>query len=61
MEIALMESTWMRVFGFPKCLRTDASGPHQGEDFAEWASRHGMQLELIPRGAHHRLGILERV
>ena len=60
MEIALMESTWMRAYGFPKRLRTDASGPHQGEEFAEWTSRHGMQLELIPRGAHHRLGILER-
>lgn len=60
MEIALMESTWMRSFGYPKRFRTDASGPHQGEEFAEWTSRHGMQLELIPRGAHHRLGILER-
>ena len=60
MEIALMESTWMRNFGYPKRFRTDASGPHQGEEFADWTSRHGMQLELIPRGAHHRLGILER-
>ena len=30
MEIALMESTWMKNFGYPKRLRTDASGPHQG-------------------------------
>ena len=60
MEIALMESTWMRCFGFPARLRMDASGPHQGQVFADWCSAHGMQMELIPRGAHHRLGILER-
>ena len=60
MEIALMESTWMRCFGFPAVLRMDASGPHQGQVFADWCSAHGMKMELIPRGAHHRLGILER-
>ena len=60
MEIALFESTWSRSFGFPKVLRLDASGPHQGAQFAEWASAHGMFLDLIPRGAHHKLGILER-
>ena len=60
MEIALMESTWMRCFGFPMRLRMDASGPHQGQVFADWCSAHGMLMELIPRGAHHRLGILER-
>ena len=35
MEIAL-ESTWMRCFGFPTRLRMDASGPHQGQVFADW-------------------------
>lgn len=60
MEIALLNSSWMMRFGFPKVLRRDASGPHQGAQFAEWASQHGMVLELIPRGAHRRLGILER-
>ena len=40
MEIALVlfESTWSRTFGFPAILRLDASGPHQGERYAEWAS-----------------------
>lgn len=60
MEIALLESSWMRSFGFPTHLRLDASGPHQSSTFADWASTHGMKLELIPRKAHHRLGILER-
>eukprot|EP00435_Cladocopium_sp_Y103_P017933 s4786_g4.t1 len=60
MEIALFESTWAKSFGFPVVLRLDASGPHQGEKFAEWASTHGMHLDLIPCGARHRLGILER-
>ena len=59
-EIALLESSWMRSYGFPTHLRLDASGPHQSSTFADWASLHGMKLELIPRGAHHRLGILER-
>ena len=36
------------------------SGPYQGETFAEWASAHGIRIGLIPRGAHHRLGIPER-
>ena len=48
MEIALMESTWMRCFGFPAVLRMDASGPHQGQVFADWCSAHGMKMELIP-------------
>ena len=60
MEIARLESSWMRSFGFPTHLGLDASGPHQSSTFADWASLHGMRLELIPRGAHHRLGILER-
>ena len=49
-----------KSFGYPKIIRMDASGPHQGELFAEWASNHGIKVNLIPRGAHHRLGILER-
>ncbi|CAL1173933.1 unnamed protein product [Cladocopium goreaui] len=49
MEIALFESTWSRSFGFPKVLRLDASGPHQGQQFADWASAHGMYMDLIPR------------
>ncbi|CAL1144412.1 unnamed protein product, partial [Cladocopium goreaui] len=53
MEIALLESSWMRSFGFPTHLRLDASGPHQSSTFADWASLHGMRLELVPRGAHH--------
>lgn len=53
MEIALLESTWMRTFGFPQYLRMDASGPHQGQTYADWASLHGVKLELIPKGAHH--------
>ena len=60
MEIGLFESVWSKSFGYPKVLRLDASGPHQGEAYADWASAHGIRLELIPRGAHHRLGILER-
>ena len=60
MEIGLFESVWSKSFGYPKVLRLDASGPHQGESYADWASAHGIRLELIPRGAHHRLGILER-
>ena len=51
MEIALFESTWSRSFGFPKVLRLDASGPHQGQQVADWASAHGMYMDLIPRGA----------
>ncbi|CAL1128360.1 unnamed protein product [Cladocopium goreaui] len=49
MEIALFESTWSRSFGFPKVLRLDASGPHQGQQFADWTSAHGMYMDLIPR------------
>ena len=60
MELALFDSTWAKSFGYPKIIRMDASGPHQGELFAEWASNHGIKVNLIPRGAHHRLGILER-
>jgi hypothetical protein len=51
MEIALFESAWSRSFGFPKVLRLDAFGPHQGVRFADWASTHGMFLDLILRGA----------
>ena len=60
MKIALFEPTWAKTFGLPAIVRLDPSGPHQGEKFAEWASAHGIYLDLVPRGAHHRLGILER-
>ena len=60
MEIGLFQPTWAKNYGYPKVLRLDASGPHQSETYAEWASNHGIKMELIPTGAHHRLGILER-
>ena len=48
MELALFDSTWAKSFGYPKIIRMDASGPHQGELFAEWASNHGIKVNLIP-------------
>eukprot|EP00435_Cladocopium_sp_Y103_P040345 s1946_g11.t1 len=60
MEIGLFESVWAKSFGYPKVLRMDASGIYRGDTYADWASAHGIHLNLILRVAHHRLSILER-
>jgi len=43
-----------------KVLRLDMSGSHMSHVFREWAGGQGIRLDMIPKDAHHRLGILER-
>ena len=58
-ESKLLEKHWVSIFGPPKVLRADMSGAHMSDQFKAWCEGHGVRLELIPKFAHHRLGMLE--
>ena len=58
-EINIFEKLWLSWAGAMNTLRVD-SRAHMSEEFAEWCRSRGIRLTLIPRDAHHELGILER-
>ena len=60
LEIKVLEKIWLSWAGPMKVLRLDMSGSHMSAKFKEWADRHGIRLDMVPKNAHHRLGILER-
>ncbi len=57
-EIKIFEKQWISWAGSMQTLRVDSSGAHMSEEFAEWCRSRGLRLILIPRDAHHELGIL---
>ena len=59
-EIKIFEKQWLSWAGAMHTLRVDSSGAHMGDEFAEWCRSRGIRLVLIPRDAHHELGMLER-
>ena len=59
-EIRVANRYWISWAGPPGKVRTDMSGPHMSQGFADWVESFGGKLELIPARAHHRLGLLER-
>ncbi|CAK0792453.1 unnamed protein product [Prorocentrum cordatum] len=59
-EIKAIEKNWINWAGVPVRIRADQSGAHVSEEFSEWCDTRQIKLQLIPRDAHHRLGILER-
>ncbi|CAK0898077.1 unnamed protein product [Prorocentrum cordatum] len=59
-EIKALEKNWIHWAGAPAKIRAGQSGAHVSEEFMEWCDGRQIKLQLIPRDAHHRLGILER-
>ena len=59
-EMRIFEKYWLPWAGSPSLLRTDMSGAHMSDKYKCWVERHGIKLELIPEGAHAKLGLIER-
>ena len=52
---------WIHAFGCPARIRTDASGAHMSEQFLSYMDDRNIKLTLVPKEAHHRMGIVERL
>ena len=58
-ELEIMMTQWVSWAGFPKQIRTDSSGAHMSEAFQSDENR--IKLTLVPKEAHHRMGLVERL
>ena len=64
-EIQAVEDGWLSCAGPPHVLRLDTAGWHMSNYYKEWAGRHNIKLDFVPKLAHHlirtmMLGMLER-
>ena len=59
-EIQALENSWISWAGPPRVLRLDMAGWHMSNHFKEWAGRHAIKLDFVPKEAHFMLGIVER-
>ena len=59
-ELKILEE-WIRVFGPPRKLRTDSSGAHMSQKYANFMDDNGIKFILVPKEAHHRMGTVERL
>ena len=59
-EVKLYQKQWISWAGKPDTMRMDMGGSHTSKKMHQWMSKHDIKLDLIPKGAHHRLGLLER-
>ncbi|CAK0890436.1 unnamed protein product, partial [Prorocentrum cordatum] len=57
LESKLWEKLWISWAGKPETKRMDMGGSHAAKRTHDWMSN---ELDLIPRGAHHRLGLMGR-
>ncbi|CAK0791252.1 unnamed protein product [Prorocentrum cordatum] len=46
--------------GKPDTMRMDMAGSHTSRRMHQWMSKHNITLDLNPKGAHHKLGLMER-
>ena len=60
-EIEVLNKQWISWAGTPKIIRTDSSGAHMSEFFQAWCDDRQIRLELVPKEAHHQLGMVERL
>ena len=51
---------WISTFGAMRMLRTDMAGAHTSTRMKDCCTAYNIKLQLIPEGAHYRLGALER-
>ena len=60
-ELEVIMRQWVSWAGFPKQIRTDSSGAHMSEAFQSWCDDNHIKLTLVPKEAHHRMGLVERL
>ncbi|CAK0898302.1 unnamed protein product, partial [Prorocentrum cordatum] len=59
-EVQLFQKLWNSWAGKPDAMRMDMAGSHTSRKMHQWMSKHDIALDLIPKGAHHKLGLVER-
>ena len=59
-EIQALENSWISWAGPPRVLRLDMAGWHMSNHFKEWAGRHAIKLDFVPKESHFMLEIVER-
>ncbi|CAK0823245.1 unnamed protein product [Prorocentrum cordatum] len=59
-EVKLFQKLWISWAGRPDTTRMDMAGSHTSRKMHQWMSKHDITLNLIPKGAHHKLGLMER-
>ena len=60
-ELEVIMRQWVSWASFPKQIRTDSSGAHMSEAFQTWCDDNRVKLTLVPKEAHHRMGLVERL
>ena len=60
-EIEVLKKQWLSWAGHPKIIKTDSSGAHMSEFFQAWCDERQIRLILVPKEAHHQLGLVERL
>ncbi|CAK0890714.1 unnamed protein product, partial [Prorocentrum cordatum] len=59
-EVNLFQKLWISLAGKPDTMRMDMAGSHTSRNMHQWMSKHDITLDLIPKGARHKLGLMER-
>ncbi|CAK0856800.1 unnamed protein product [Prorocentrum cordatum] len=59
-EVQLFQKLWISWVGKPDTMRMDMAGSHTSRKMHQWMSKHDIALDLIPKGARHKLGLMER-
>ncbi|CAK0834201.1 unnamed protein product [Prorocentrum cordatum] len=59
-EARLWQKLWISWASKPETMRMDTGGSHTSKRMHDWMSKHGIKLDLIPKGAHHKLRLMER-
>ena len=60
-ELSILEKQWFSTFGAPDKIRTDSSGAHMSAKYQQRLNDHGVKLLLVPREAHYKMGLVERL
>eukprot|EP00913_Durusdinium_trenchii_P002397 g2213.t1 len=60
-ELGILEKQWFNVFGAPEKVKTDSSGAHMSESYQQRLNDFGSKLLLVPKEAHYKMGIVERL
>eukprot|EP00435_Cladocopium_sp_Y103_P063429 s366_g25.t1 len=60
-ETDVLSKQWLSWAGRPKIIKTDSSGAHMSEILQSWCDERGIRLVLVPKEAHHQLGLVERL
>ena len=60
-ELKILEEQWFKIFGAPEKIKTDSSGAHMSESYQQTLNDFGVKLLLVPKEAHYKMGIVERL